>query len=94
MLAVATNLRLRPDAERALRAEAARTGRSQQALIREAVDLFLGLSTDVPARTDADVLVATRAVLPPRRPFAVAEEMAELGPGTTTLDLLDRDDRV
>jgi hypothetical protein len=91
---MATNLRLRPDAEQALRDEAARTGRSQQEILREAVDVYLGLHESRPARTEADVLIAGRVVLPPRRPFAESEELAELGPGTSTLDLLERDDRV
>lgn len=40
---MATNLRLRPETEEALRLEAERTGRSQQEIIREALDLHLGL---------------------------------------------------
>ena len=48
---MATNLRLRPDAARALREAAERTNRSQQDLIREAVDLYLGLGQE---QTDLD----------------------------------------
>jgi predicted transcriptional regulator len=40
---MAMNLRLSPEAEAALRAEADRANRSQQDLIRDAVDQYLGL---------------------------------------------------
>lgn len=45
---MATNLRLRPEAETALRKEAERTGRSQQDLIREALDRYLSIGTPRP----------------------------------------------
>jgi hypothetical protein len=91
---MATNLRLRPDAEEAVRAEAARTGRSQQELIREAVDAYLGLRDSHP-RSEAEALVATGSVLPARTPFVEVddEDMLRLPEGVTTLQLLDRDER-
>jgi hypothetical protein len=49
---MATNLRLNLKAERALRAEAARTGESQQNLIRTAVDQYLGLDKAPAAQSD------------------------------------------
>jgi hypothetical protein len=91
---MATNLRLRRDAEEAVRAEALRTGRSQQELIREAVDAYLGLNEPYP-RTEAEALVASRSVLPARSPFVEvdADDMIRLPEGVTTLGLLDRDER-
>ncbi len=90
---MATNLRLRPDAERALRLEAARRGRSQQELIREALDRYLGLVAEDPPRTDAEVLIATGRVLPARTAYRLVHPTHVLPPGVTTADLLDRDDR-
>jgi len=91
---MATNLRLRRDAEDAIRAEATRTGRSQQELIREAIDAYLGLRESHP-RSDADALIANRSVLPARSPFVEidADDMVPLPEGVTTLQLLDRDER-
>jgi hypothetical protein len=92
--AVATNLRLRADAEQALRREAERTGRSQQDLIREAVDRYLGLAGARPATSDRDVVVSSGLALPARRAYDELDEPVELPDGLTTIDLLDRDDRV
>jgi plasmid stability protein len=91
---MATNLRLRRDAEEAVRVEAARTGRSQQELIRAAIDAYLGLRESHP-RSEADALIAGRSVLPARSPFVEvdADDMVPLPDGATTLDLLDRDER-
>jgi Ribbon-helix-helix protein, copG family len=91
---MATNLRLRAEAERALRDEAERTGRSQQELIREAVDRYLGLSAARPATSDRDAVVSSGLALPARRAYAELEELVRLPDGLTTTDLLDRDDRV
>lgn len=94
---MATNLRLRPEAEAAIRAAAARTGRSQQELIREAVDRYLGVQVasgeSMPVRSDADALVASGAVLPARSPFRMVEEPIVLPVGVSTIGLLDREDR-
>lgn len=86
---VSTNLRLCPDAVSALREASRRSGRSQQDLLREAVDQFLGLSRDVSARQSA---VASGLVRPPA-PFRDTTPDVELGRGVSSLDLLDRDDR-
>jgi hypothetical protein len=86
------NLRLRPDAEAALRAEAQRTHRSQQDILREAVDRYLGLSG---TRGSAeDELIASGKVRPPRvayRKVAPSEDATSDVPSPT---LLDRDDRI
>ena len=90
---MATNLRLRPATETALRDEAARTGRSQQDIIREALDRFLGLIETLPARTSIDDLIAAGVVRPPVEPFRRASRLLELPEGVTSMDLLDREDR-
>jgi predicted DNA-binding protein len=91
---MATNLRLRADAERALRREAERTGRSQQDLIREAIDRYLGLTVDRPVTSDRDALVSSGAVQPARSAYHELDELVRLPDGLTTRDLLDREDRV
>jgi hypothetical protein len=91
---MATNLRLRPDAQDAVRAEAARTGRSQQDLIRTAVDEYLHLAPTEVGHTDVEVLMGTGQVLPPRSVFRQADELIALPRAVSSLDLLDRDDRV
>lgn len=90
---MATNLRLRPEAEQAVRAEAERTGRSQQEVIREAVDRYLGLTAAPSPRSASETLVASQAVLPARSPYRELDEPIRLPEGTGTLDLLDREDR-
>lgn len=93
MVIMATNLRLRPETEEALRNEAARTGRSQQDLIREALDRFLGLIESSPARTSRDDLIARGVVIPARVPYRRPHRLIELPDGVSSLDLLDREDR-
>ncbi len=90
---MATNLRLRPDAEDAVRAEAKRTGRSQQEVIREAIDRYLVLGPET-AGSDLDLLVASGAVRPPRLPYRRPRRRLTLPVGVTTAELLDRSDRV
>jgi predicted DNA-binding protein len=87
------NLRLRPDAEEALRVQAEQTGRSQQDLLREAVDRFLGLLEEPRPATDADALMATGFVRPPRSQYRKVRPSRTLSVGSS-LDLLDRDDRI
>ena len=65
---MATNLRLRPAAEQALREAAQRSGRSQQDLIRDAVDQYLAADSP-PVRTEFDQLVAAGIVIPSRIPY-------------------------
>lgn len=90
---MATNLRLQSDTEDALRAEARRSGRSQQDIIREALNRYLNLAPiGVPA-TELDALVATGHVRPPRTPFKKARQRISLPGGVTSKELLDRTDR-
>jgi hypothetical protein len=89
---MATNLRLRPATEAALREESERSGRSQQELIREALDQFLGLGKPAVARDSIEDLIA-RGVLKPATPYRRAKRLLELPEGVTSLDLLDREDR-
>lgn len=91
-MAMATNLRLRPEAETALREAAERTGRSQQELIREALDRYLGLGAN-PHSPSIDKLVADGTLIPPRIPYRRPHRLIELPEGVTSLDLLDREDR-
>jgi hypothetical protein len=97
---MATNLRLRPEAERAVRDEAERSGRSQQEVIRAAIDTYLGLTPagdreDEPADvSELGMLVAAGSVRPPRIPYRRPSRRLTLPPGVTTADLLDREDRL
>ncbi|WP_250285730.1 hypothetical protein [Frankia sp. CiP1_Cm_nod2] len=90
------NLRLRPEAEAALRAEADRSGRSQQEILREAVDRHLRtLAAGGPASLGTrEPLLTAGIVLPPRTPYRRVTPTLTLPEGTTSLDLLDRDDRL
>lgn len=88
------NLRLGPEAEEAVRSEARRTGRSQQDVVREAVSRHLGVSMDKGCRSDLDMLVSTGVVRPPRTPYRRMVKRLRLPSGTTSADLLDRDDRI
>ena len=85
---VATNLRLDERAASALRDASQRTGRSQQELLREAIDRYLGLGAAESAR---DRAVGSGLVQAPS-PFLDAEPSIRLAAGLSTLDLLDRDD--
>lgn len=91
---MATNLRLSPNAQAAVRAEAKRTGRSQQEVIRDAIDQQLGLHERTGKTNDYEMLIASGAVRPPRTPPCRATRRIKLPSGVTTLDLLDRDDRL
>lgn len=83
---MATNLRLSEQAAAAVRAEAKRTGRSQQDVIRTAVDRHL-----IPDVRQAASI--REAIIPPRTPFNHDIERVELPKGVSSLDLLDREDR-
>lgn len=87
---MATNLRLRPEAEHALREKSAATGRSQQELIRMAIDEFLGLAT--PRTATLDELIAAGVLTAPR-PVRDGVPPLTLPDGMTSADLLDREDR-
>lgn len=91
---MATNLRLRLDAEEAVRAEAVRTGRSQQELIRAAVDQYLRLIPVPPPRTESETLLAAGIVLPARSAFRQLRELVSSPDGETSIDSLDRADRM
>ena len=92
MIVMATNLRLRSATEDALRAASERTGRSQQDLIREAIDQYL--ETAGGRRHESlDELNAAGLLLPPRIPYRREENPFTLPDGLTTADLLDREDR-
>lgn len=89
---MAMNLRLGAEAEAALRAEAERSGRSQQDILREAIGKYLGL---IPSQGgDIDPLITRGKVTPPRTPFRDVRPRLHLRPGESSLDLLDRDDRL
>jgi hypothetical protein len=90
---MATNLRLRPDAEAALRREAERTGRSQQEVIREAIDHHLGLASGNPS-DELGALLASGAARPPRARYRRPVHRLELSTGLSSDDLLDRVDRI
>lgn len=93
---MATNLRLRPEAETALRAEAARVHRSQQDILRDAVDRYLGLGRidiESPNEPVHGVVVST-SVKRARSPMRHASRLIALPPTVTSSDLLNRDDRL
>ncbi len=91
---MAMNLRLPPDTAEALRERAASTGRSQQELIREAVENYLGLGTEsLPFRGSVDDLVARGLARRPDVPYREATRMLVLPDGMNSLDLLQREDR-
>lgn len=87
---MATNLRLPDDLAAALRDEAERLGQSQQALVRQAIAEKLGLtSSETPLQA-----VLRQGVVEPPTPFQNPAPPLKLPDGETSLDLLDRDDRV
>jgi predicted transcriptional regulator len=87
---MAMNLRLRRDAEEAVRREAERSHRSQQDVLRAAVDHYLNLGAVAPAQ---DELLARGRVLPPRTPYRKVVPDPSTAGGPSSADLLDRDDR-
>jgi hypothetical protein len=91
---MATNLRLDPTTEAALRREAEQTGRSQQAIIREALVRHLGLGVGAGEAREVDALVDAGTVRPPRTPLRTATRRLRLPAGVSSDSLLDRDDRL
>lgn len=89
MMGVSTNLRLSDDLASALREAAARTGRSQQDIVREAIAKELGVAAGLTAMQRA---VQSGIVQPPV-PYRDVEPTLTLPKGTSTFDLLDREDR-
>jgi hypothetical protein len=88
---MATNLRLRPDAKAALRAEAERSGRSQQEILRDAIDRYLNLAGG--DSSSGDALLRSGTLLPPRTRYHRVTPTTTLPAGVNSLDLLDRDER-
>lgn len=86
---MATNLRLSEQAAEAVRAEAKRSGRSQQDVIRAAVDKYLEPRESHPTSESI-----RDQIIPPLMPFIHDLERVKLPPGMTSLDLLDREDRI
>ncbi len=90
---MATNLRLRPELEDALRLEAERSHRSQQDVIRAAIASYLKLGSE-----ESELEAARRAyrqkLMPPRTPFRRSADLPTLSEGETTIDLLRREDRI
>jgi len=84
---VSTNLRLSDEAAVALREAARRTGRSQQDLLRQAVDEYLGLHKESTTRERA---VEAGLVRPPA-PFQDTKPGIVLRKGVRSIDLLERD---
>jgi len=86
---MAMNLRLRPEAAAALKAESERTGLSQQEILRQAVDEHLGLG-------ERKIDALPNWVTPPERPYRPITPNLRLPEGMTTESILDelRADRV
>ncbi|MGF2949765.1 ribbon-helix-helix protein, CopG family [Microbacterium alcoholitolerans] len=86
---MAMNLRLRPEAAAALKAESERTGLSQQEILRRAVDEHLGLG-----EKPRDVL--PNWVEPPTRRYRAVTPALRLPEGLTSEQILDelRADRI
>jgi ribbon-helix-helix CopG family protein len=91
---MAVNLRLTPDVTEALQAEAERTGRSQQDILREAVARHLRLVDGEPGGTERDAARADQVVRPARVPYRKVKPRLRLPKGVNSLDLLDRADRL
>lgn len=94
---VATNLRLSEQAAAAVKAEAERTGRSQQDVIRSAVDEYLAPPSARVVEAASGEGPSWRAdLIPPKTPFRTVplNKRITLPDGMTSLDLLDREDRI
>ncbi|TAM70430.1 MAG: ribbon-helix-helix protein, CopG family [Microbacteriaceae bacterium] len=87
-----TNLRLRPEVAAAVKSEAARTNRSQQDIMRTAIETYLiGDSTSSAAAREPNTGLG---LIPPRSPWRQATTRIHLAPGVSSTDLLGRDDRI
>ncbi len=86
---MSTNLRLGDELAAALRHAAVQRGQSQQEIVREAIAKELGLA---PAPTPMARAIQSGLIKPPT-PYREVVAAVRLPKGTTTLDLLDRDDR-
>lgn len=90
---MATNLRLREETSQAVRREAERTGRSQQDVIRDAIEQQLGLAPSVRSPGQIEFTGPTEVIPVPRIVYSRPGERITLPKGMTSSDLLDRDDR-
>lgn len=86
---MSTNLRLSEELADGLREEAARRGKSQQDIVREAIAKELGMASEL---TSIERAVRAGIVDAPE-PFRDIEPTLTLPRGTRSLDLLDREDR-
>ncbi|TCC20854.1 ribbon-helix-helix protein, CopG family [Kribbella speibonae] len=93
---MAMNLRLPSEVATALQAEAARTGLSQQEIVRDALGRHLHLIDHEAMEsliTERDRARRAGAVQPARVGYRKVRPRLRLPKGTTSLDLLGRDDR-
>jgi predicted DNA-binding protein len=90
---VALNVRLTPEAASALRAEAERTGRSQQEIAREAIGRHLHLIQDDVRMTDRERARSAGSVRPARVRYRKVKPRLQLPKDSGSLDLPDRSDR-
>ncbi len=86
---MSTNLRLTDELAAALREAATRRGRSQQDIVREAIAKELGLVTELTAMQRA----VRAGVVDAPEPFRDTVPTLTLPHGSSSLDLLDREDR-
>jgi len=85
-----TNLWLSPELASALRAEAERTGTSQQEIVAEALAHHLQRAEDERPASDRDLARAAGLVRPARVPYRRVRPSLRLPEGTDSLDLLGR----
>jgi hypothetical protein len=90
---MAMNLRLSPEVALALQAEAERTGKSQQEIIRDAVAQHLHLVGREAPLSVREQALASGLVRPARVPYRKVTPQLRLPDGVNSLDLLDREDR-
>lgn len=88
-LVMSTNLRLDEELANALRQAAARRGRSQQEIVREAIAKELGLFSELTAMQRA----IRAGVVDAPEPFHDVEPVLTLPTNMSSLELLDREDR-
>ncbi|MGB8386120.1 MAG: CopG family transcriptional regulator [Dermatophilaceae bacterium] len=89
---MATNLRLRPEVAEAVRVAALQSGRSQQEIIREAIDHYLSRHVSETG-SELGALIVTGTVRPPRTAYRKPRRRLRLPLGLSSADILDRDDR-
>jgi hypothetical protein len=87
------NLRLSSEVALALQAEAERTGKSQQEIIRDAVARHLHLTGRESPLSDREQARASGLVRPARVAYRKVTPRLRLPTGMNSLELLDREDR-